>query len=144
MALSGNRPSRDGTCCKQDDDLDDLKTGPWGGETLQDRMNGTRQAGRGPSGLPWDVQAAAEPGAVPGAVAVAGVEPGVRDLDNGPTPQERAILRLMLAGVRDEAIARDMGVSIRTFRRNLATLMSKIGAENRFQAGVKASAKGWL
>ncbi|MFA7762575.1 LuxR C-terminal-related transcriptional regulator [Streptomyces sp. NPDC048723] len=68
----------------------------------------------------------------------------VRDLDNGPTPQERAILRLMLAGVRDEAIAREIGVSIRTFRRNLATLMNKLGTENRFQAGVKASAKGWL
>ncbi|MFF3210155.1 LuxR C-terminal-related transcriptional regulator [Streptomyces sp. NPDC002886] len=68
----------------------------------------------------------------------------VRDLSDGPTPRERAILRLMLAGVRDEAIARDMGVSIRTFRRNLATLMGKLGAENRFQAGVKASAKGWL
>lgn len=68
----------------------------------------------------------------------------VRDLHNGPTPQEQAILRLMLAGVRDEAIAREIGVSIRTFRRNLATLMNKLGTENRFQAGVKASAKGWL
>ncbi len=68
----------------------------------------------------------------------------VRDLVNGPTPQERSILRLMLAGVRDEAIAREIGVSIRTFRRNLAALMNKLGAENRFQAGVKASAKGWL
>lgn len=37
-----------------------------------------------------------------------------------------------------------LGVSIRTFRRNPATLMGRLGAENRCQAGVKASAKGWL
>ncbi|MFJ3303891.1 LuxR C-terminal-related transcriptional regulator [Streptomyces sp. NPDC086549] len=66
------------------------------------------------------------------------------DLEDGPTPQEQAILRLMSAGVRDTSIAREIGVSIRTFRRNLVTLMNKLGAENRFQAGVKACSKGWL
>ncbi|MFP1624867.1 response regulator transcription factor [Streptomyces sp. 5K101] len=67
-----------------------------------------------------------------------------RHVNDSPTPQEQAILRLMSAGVRDEAIAREIGVSIRTFRRNLANLLNRLGAENRFQAGVKASAKGWL
>ncbi|MFI6013706.1 response regulator transcription factor [Streptomyces sp. NPDC051243] len=61
-----------------------------------------------------------------------------------PTPQEQAILRLMSAGVRDEVIAREIGVSIRTLRRTLAALMDKLGAENRFQAGIKAVTRGWL
>ncbi|QTD99718.1 helix-turn-helix transcriptional regulator [Streptomyces cyanogenus] len=65
-------------------------------------------------------------------------------LRESPTPQEQAILRLMSAGVRDEVIAREIGVSIRTLRRTLAAVMDKLGAENRFQAGIKAVARGWL
>jgi DNA-binding CsgD family transcriptional regulator len=65
-------------------------------------------------------------------------------LQEGPTPQEQAILQLMAAGVPDQAIAREIGVSIRTLRRTLAALMHKLGAENRFQAGIKATARGWL
>jgi DNA-binding CsgD family transcriptional regulator len=68
----------------------------------------------------------------------------VHRMQEGPTPQERAILQLMAAGVPDQAIAREIGVSIRTFRRTLAALMHKLGAENRFQAGIKATARGWL
>jgi DNA-binding CsgD family transcriptional regulator len=68
----------------------------------------------------------------------------VHRLQEGPTPQEQAILRLMSAGVRDEVIAREIGVSIRTLRRTFAALMHKLGAESRFQAGIKASFHGWL
>ena len=67
-----------------------------------------------------------------------------RRLPDAPTPQERAILRLMAAGVRDEVIAREIGVSIRTLRRTLTALLDKLGAENRFQAGIEAVTRGWL
>ncbi|MFF7469626.1 LuxR C-terminal-related transcriptional regulator [Streptomyces sp. NPDC008092] len=65
-------------------------------------------------------------------------------LPDAPTPQEQAILRLMAAGVRDDVIAREIGVSIRTLRRSLTALLDKLGAENRFQAGIKAVTRGWL
>ncbi|MBV6699357.1 helix-turn-helix transcriptional regulator [Kitasatospora aureofaciens] len=58
--------------------------------------------------------------------------------------QQSGILRLMNAGLKDEAIARELGVSIRTLRRLIYDLMEKLGADNRFQAGVRAGQLGWL
>ncbi|MEI7033326.1 helix-turn-helix transcriptional regulator [Streptomyces pratensis] len=46
-----------------------------------------------------------------------------------------SILRLLVQGVRDEAIARRMGISVRTCRRHIAEIMETTGAESRFQAG---------
>ena len=53
-----------------------------------------------------------------------------------------AILRLLSAGQKDEAAARSMGVSVRTYRRRVAELMTLLGAESRFQAGERARALG--
>jgi DNA-binding NarL/FixJ family response regulator len=56
--------------------------------------------------------------------------------------QGMAILRLLSAGQKDEAAARSMGVSVRTYRRRVAELMALLGAESRFQAGERARALG--
>ncbi|HEX5404099.1 MAG TPA: DNA-binding response regulator [Pseudonocardiaceae bacterium] len=56
--------------------------------------------------------------------------------------QGMAILRLLSAGQKDEAAARSMGVSVRTYRRRVAELMTLLGAESRFQAGERARALG--
>lgn len=61
-----------------------------------------------------------------------------------PTPQQRVILRAMVSGMKDEAVARELGVSIRTYRRLLAGLMEFMGVESRFQAGAKAMSMGWI
>jgi DNA-binding CsgD family transcriptional regulator len=61
-----------------------------------------------------------------------------------PTPQQRVMLRGMASGMKDEAVARELGVSIRTYRRLLAALMEIMGVESRFQAGAKAMSMGWL
>jgi DNA-binding NarL/FixJ family response regulator len=53
-----------------------------------------------------------------------------------------AILRLLSSGRKDEAAARSLGVSLRTYRRRVADLMALLGAESRFQAGVRARALG--
>ncbi|MEJ2856525.1 MULTISPECIES: DNA-binding response regulator [unclassified Saccharothrix] len=42
------------------------------------------------------------------------------------------------AGWTDEAAARALGMSVRTYRRRVAELMSALGASSRFQAGVRA------
>lgn len=60
------------------------------------------------------------------------------------TVREQALLRLMAKGLKDEAIARDLGVSPRTLRRLIADLMRRLDCESRFQAGVEATARGWL
>jgi hypothetical protein len=52
------------------------------------------------------------------------------------------ILRLLSDGHKDESAARSVGVSVRTYRRRVAELMAVLGADSRFQAGVRARALG--
>ncbi|MFE4826457.1 LuxR C-terminal-related transcriptional regulator [Streptomyces sp. NPDC056672] len=57
---------------------------------------------------------------------------------------KREILRLLVNGAKDEAIARQLGISLRTCRRHIAELMERVGAESRFQAGWLAAETGWI
>lgn len=63
---------------------------------------------------------------------------------SGLTEQQTAVLRLLASGAKDEAIARNLGVSVRTVTRIVAELTSELGATSRFQAGVLAARLGWL
>jgi DNA-binding CsgD family transcriptional regulator len=61
----------------------------------------------------------------------------------GPTRDlDARLLTLLIAGLKDEAIARQLGLSARTVRRRLAALMDLIGARTRFQAGAYAARRG--
>lgn len=51
---------------------------------------------------------------------------------------ERDVLRSLAAGHTDETAARLLGVSLRTYRRRVASLMTVLGARSRFQAGLRA------
>ena len=62
----------------------------------------------------------------------------------GPTKDEQAILALIGAGLTDDVIARQLGVSTRTLRRRSQDLMLELGADNRFQLGLEAGRRGWL
>ncbi|WP_328911080.1 helix-turn-helix transcriptional regulator [Streptomyces sp. NBC_00234] len=55
-------------------------------------------------------------------------------LDEG----QRAVLRSLAAGHTDEAASRLLGVSLRTYRRRVASLMTALDARSRFQAGLRA------
>jgi DNA-binding CsgD family transcriptional regulator len=57
---------------------------------------------------------------------------------------ERELLRLLAAGATDEVAARHLGISLRTARRHMATLMNHLNAGSRFQAGAEAASRGWL
>jgi DNA-binding NarL/FixJ family response regulator len=57
---------------------------------------------------------------------------------------QRDILELLMLGAKDEAIARHLGVSLRTVRRRVADLMDDLGTGTRFQAGMEAVRRGWL
>ncbi|MER6511617.1 helix-turn-helix transcriptional regulator [Nonomuraea sp. NPDC001636] len=58
--------------------------------------------------------------------------------------QQRAVLRLLATGAKDDAIARALGVSNRTVTRVVAELTAQLGADSRFQAGVRAAKLGWI
>jgi hypothetical protein len=49
-----------------------------------------------------------------------------------------SILAHLTAGEKDEVIARRLGLSVRTCRRHIASIMDELGATGRFQAGVLA------
>ncbi|MFL6161142.1 MAG: hypothetical protein ACJ74U_02840 [Jatrophihabitantaceae bacterium] len=51
---------------------------------------------------------------------------------------QQTIAGLMAKGYTDEVLARKLGMSVRTCRRHIATLMRDLDAISRFQAGVRA------
>ncbi|MER7108574.1 helix-turn-helix domain-containing protein [Streptomyces sp. NPDC000229] len=57
---------------------------------------------------------------------------------------ERELLALLAAGLKDEAIARRLGVHVHTVRRRISRLLESLGARTRFQAGARVSSRGWL
>ncbi|MFF8380893.1 LuxR C-terminal-related transcriptional regulator [Streptomyces sp. NPDC015661] len=48
---------------------------------------------------------------------------------------KQTIVRLLTEGLTDAAIARRLGLSVRSCRRHVADVMTALGAESRFQAG---------
>ncbi|WP_077801271.1 response regulator transcription factor [Streptomyces sp. JHA26] len=56
----------------------------------------------------------------------------------------RSILERLRAGQTDEAAAREINVSLRTYRRYVAEIMRELDAGSRFQAGVRAVEFGLL
>lgn len=67
-----------------------------------------------------------------------------RDPDTGLSPVERQLLRLLASGLTDEAAGQRLGVSVRTVRRQMASIMERLGATSRFEAGLKAAQRSWL
>jgi DNA-binding CsgD family transcriptional regulator len=57
---------------------------------------------------------------------------------------DQSLLRLLVSGLKDEAIARQLGWSVRTMRRRMSALHDLLGAANRFQAGAIAARRGYL
>lgn len=55
------------------------------------------------------------------------------------TPRQHDVARLMADGLRDEDAAASLGVSVRTFRTEVARLLDRLGCETRFAAGVRYS-----
>jgi DNA-binding CsgD family transcriptional regulator/sugar-specific transcriptional regulator TrmB len=59
-------------------------------------------------------------------------------------PRAAEVLRLMALGIKDDAIARVLGVSRRTVQQTVTDLAARLGARTRFQIALKAQAAGWL
>lgn len=56
--------------------------------------------------------------------------------------EDRRLLALLAAGLKDDAIARQFGTSPRSLRRRLRHLFDELNAETRFQAGVQPRRRG--
>ncbi|MFI0780640.1 LuxR C-terminal-related transcriptional regulator [Streptomyces sp. NPDC021212] len=56
----------------------------------------------------------------------------------------REVLTLMAEGYKDDAAARKLGLSVRTYRRYVADIMRDLNVESRFQAGVRAVRAGLM
>ncbi|MFC0602057.1 helix-turn-helix transcriptional regulator [Streptomyces palmae] len=56
----------------------------------------------------------------------------------------REVLILMAEGYKDDAAARKLGLSVRTYRRYVADIMRDLQVDSRFQAGVRAVRTGLM
>lgn len=65
------------------------------------------------------------------AFRLAGPAPNAKE----PTERQLAIGDLMSIGLTDAAIARALGLSLRTVRTDIRQLLAALGARSRFQAG---------
>ncbi|GAA1149425.1 LuxR family transcriptional regulator [Kribbella jejuensis] len=68
----------------------------------------------------------------------------LNDVTAGPSLEAKRLLTYLSAGLTDESIAREFGVSERTVARRIGRLQEALGAQTRFQLGVQASRQGWL
>ena len=66
------------------------------------------------------------------------------DLPGGLESRDRAILDLLAAGASDEAIARRMGVGVRTVGRRISRMSADLSASSRFQLALRARDAGWV
>ncbi|TMR88406.1 TrmB family transcriptional regulator [Nonomuraea basaltis] len=77
----------------------------------------------------------------PGALETAGEERDASEPSSVGT-EDRRLLALLAAGLKDDAIARQLGTSPRSLRRRLRHLLDELNAETRFQAGAQANRRG--
>jgi DNA-binding CsgD family transcriptional regulator len=54
------------------------------------------------------------------------------------------VLRLLAAGMTDDAIAEAAGMTVRTVRRHVSQLYDALGVQGRFAAGAAAVKRGWI
>ncbi|MFI9560324.1 helix-turn-helix transcriptional regulator [Nonomuraea endophytica] len=54
------------------------------------------------------------------------------------------ILRLMTTVAKDDIAARELGLSLRTYRRHVASVLAALDVPNRVQAAVVAQRRGWI
>lgn len=87
--------------------------------------------------------ARAAPVASSAAAAGASVSPMPGQL-NAPSELQLQLVEMMALGLKDESIANRTGMSLRTVRRHISTIMEMLSAETRFAAGVLAAKHGWI
>lgn len=74
-----------------------------------------------------------------------GLSGAAASTDDSPlTEDDRRLLSLLAAGLKDSAIARLLGMGQRTVERRVRHIMDLLGTQSRFQTGVEAARRGWI
>jgi DNA-binding NarL/FixJ family response regulator len=60
------------------------------------------------------------------------------------TERQRQVLRLVAEGLDNAQIAESMGISQRTARAHVSSVLERLGVDNRTQAAVAAIRSGWI
>jgi len=68
----------------------------------------------------------------------------VANTSNELSNRQKAILNGLVLRASDEAIARDLGLSVRTVRRAISEMYQIASTQTRFGLGVQAHLRGWL
>ncbi|TWD73055.1 sugar-specific transcriptional regulator TrmB [Kribbella amoyensis] len=63
---------------------------------------------------------------------------------DGLSELDSRILGLLLAGLTDQAVANQLGLSMRTVQRRVRALMDIVAADTRLQLGFHAARRGWI
>ncbi|MFD7746844.1 helix-turn-helix domain-containing protein [Streptomyces sp. NPDC059698] len=69
---------------------------------------------------------------------------GVREDGAGPDPTDLEILSLLLAGLTDASVAKQLDLGLRTVQRRVKGLMELTGVSTRLQLGWHAYERGWV
>ncbi|MEW2071288.1 helix-turn-helix domain-containing protein [Streptomyces sp. NPDC007346] len=69
---------------------------------------------------------------------------GVREDVAGPDPTDLEILSLLLAGLTDASVAKQLELGLRTVQRRVKGLMELTGVSTRLQLGWHAYERGWV
>lgn len=70
--------------------------------------------------------------------------PRARPPRNKHLAKELEVMRLIAEGLKDDAVARRLGVSEVTVRRRIRRFRARVGATSRVQAAVEACRRNWL
>jgi DNA-binding NarL/FixJ family response regulator len=71
-------------------------------------------------------------------------EPAAPREGHGLSPREREVLGLVVEGAPNKAIARALGISVRTAKFHVAAILAKLGAHNRAEAVAIALREGLI
>jgi NarL family two-component system response regulator LiaR len=63
--------------------------------------------------------------------------------DGGLTAREREVLALMVRGLPNKLIARELGIAEKTVKAHVSSILAKLGVSDRTQAALLAVRRGW-
>lgn len=69
--------------------------------------------------------------------------PDAHRADGAITEADRDLVLLLVAGMTDESIGRQLGLAGRTIQRRVQTIMRNLGVDNRLQLGIRLAQQGW-
>jgi len=80
-----------------------------------------------------------------GAVVIGRTAGGIAEVDRAHlAPLDAKVLTMLLAGLTDQTIGLQLGLSLRTVQRKVRQMMDHAGVDTRLQLGYEAGKRGWL